>query len=136
MELLRSYSLVVQLPNASGYPSSVNSSRQQLLVFLLRLWGVFFHNKRTFKKKFNFFLLVSSVGPAFAIPKVLQKAGISKDDVDFFEINEAFASQAVYCIDYLNIPYEKVNVRGGAIAIGHPLGCSTSTFFCFFFFIV
>lgn len=68
----------------------------------------------------------SSVGPAFAIPKVLAKAGISKDDVDFFEINEAFASQAIFSIDHLGLPYEKVNVRGGAIAMGHPLGCSKS----------
>ncbi|RXK42679.1 acetyl-CoA acyltransferase [Tremella mesenterica] len=64
------------------------------------------------------------IGPAFAIPKVLQKAGISKDDVDFFEINEAFASQAVMSIQHLHIPFEIVNPVGGAIAIGHPLGCT------------
>lgn len=45
-------------------------------------------------------------------------------DIDFFEINEAFASQAIYSIDTIGIPYEKVNVNGGAIAMGHPLGCS------------
>ncbi|AFR92621.1 acetyl-CoA acyltransferase [Cryptococcus neoformans] len=64
------------------------------------------------------------IGPAFAIPKVLEKAGISKDDVDFFEINEAFASQAVMSIQHLHIPFENVNPVGGAIAIGHPLGCT------------
>jgi acetyl-CoA acyltransferase 1 len=64
------------------------------------------------------------VGPAFAIPRVLQLVGISQNEVDFFEINEAFASQAVYSIEHLKIPYEKVNVNGGAIAIGHPLGCT------------
>lgn len=64
------------------------------------------------------------IGPAFAIPKVLEKAGISKDDVDFFEINEAFASQAVMSIQHLHIPFESVNPVGGAIAIGHPLGCT------------
>ncbi|WVQ94188.1 hypothetical protein IAU59_001266 [Kwoniella sp. CBS 9459] len=64
------------------------------------------------------------IGPAFAIPKVLQKAGITKDDVDFFEINEAFASQAVMSIQHLNLPFEKVNPVGGAIALGHPLGCT------------
>ncbi|KIY37061.1 acetyl-CoA acyltransferase [Cryptococcus gattii E566] len=64
------------------------------------------------------------IGPAFAIPKVLEKAGISKDDVDFFEINEAFASQAVMSIQHLHIPFEIVNPVGGAIAIGHPLGCT------------
>lgn len=67
---------------------------------------------------------IMGVGPAFAIPKVLEKTGLSKDDIDFFEINEAFASQAVYCTLKLGIPFEKVNINGGAIAIGHPLGCS------------
>ncbi|KAK2459252.1 hypothetical protein APHAL10511_008729 [Amanita phalloides] len=65
---------------------------------------------------------VMGIGPAFAIPKVLQKIGLSQSDIDFYEINEAFASQAVYCIEKLKIPYEKVNIHGGAIAIGHPLG--------------
>ena len=65
------------------------------------------------------------VGPAYAIPKVLEKTGLSKDEVDFYEINEAFASQAVYSILKVGIPFEKVNVNGGAIAIGHPLGRST-----------
>lgn len=69
---------------------------------------------------------IMGVGPAYAIPKVLEKTGLSKDDVDFYEINEAFASQAVYSVDRIGIPYGKVNVNGGAIAFGHPLGCSTS----------
>jgi len=69
---------------------------------------------------------VMGIGPAFAIPKVLEKTGLSQHDVDFFEINEAFASQAVYSIEKLKIPYEKVNPHGGAIAIGHPLGCTGS----------
>jgi acetyl-CoA acyltransferase 1 len=67
---------------------------------------------------------IMGVGPAFAIPRVLQLVGISQNDVDFFEINEAFASQAVFSIEHLKIPYEKVNINGGAIAIGHPLGCT------------
>jgi len=67
---------------------------------------------------------IMGVGPAYAIPKVLEKAGLSKDDVDFYEINEAFASQAIYCVNKLGIPFGKVNVNGGAIAIGHPLGCT------------
>lgn len=70
---------------------------------------------------------IMGVGPAFAIPKVLETTGLSLDDIDFFEINEAFASQAVYSVEKLGIPAEKVNVNGGAIAIGHPLGCSTSS---------
>ena len=67
---------------------------------------------------------IMGVGPAYAIPKVLEKTGLSKDEVDFYEINEAFASQAVYSVQKIGIPFEKVNVNGGAIAIGHPLGCS------------
>ena len=65
-----------------------------------------------------------SIGPAFAIPKALEKAGISKDDVDFYEINEAFASQAVMSVQHLQLPFEKVNPNGGAIAMGHPLGAT------------
>ncbi|ODN89700.1 acetyl-CoA acyltransferase [Cryptococcus wingfieldii CBS 7118] len=64
------------------------------------------------------------IGPAFAIPKALEKAGITKDDVDIFEINEAFASQAVMSIQHLHIPFDIVNPNGGAIAMGHPLGCT------------
>jgi acetyl-CoA acyltransferase 1 len=69
---------------------------------------------------------IMGVGPAYAIPKVLEKTGLSRDDVDFYEINEAFASQAIYSVNKIGIPYGKVNVNGGAIAFGHPLGCSTS----------
>ncbi|OSD00140.1 thiolase [Trametes coccinea BRFM310] len=67
---------------------------------------------------------IMGVGPAYAIPKVLELTGLSKDEVDFYEINEAFASQAVYSVQSLGIPLKKVNVNGGAIAIGHPLGCT------------
>ncbi|OQR92766.1 3-ketoacyl-CoA thiolase A [Achlya hypogyna] len=63
-------------------------------------------------------------GPAYAIPEALAKAGLAIDDIDVFEINEAFASQALYCIDTLKIPKHKVNPNGGAIALGHPLGCT------------
>lgn len=68
------------------------------------------------------------VGPAFAIPKVLEQTGLTKDEIDFYEINEAFASQSVFSVQHIGIPFEKVNVNGGAIAIGHPLGCSKSLF--------
>lgn len=64
------------------------------------------------------------VGPAYAIPKVLEMTGLTEDDIDFYEINEAFASQAIYCVEKIGISFDKVNVNGGAIAIGHPLGCS------------
>lgn len=62
------------------------------------------------------------VGPAIAIPKLLEYTGISKDDVGIWEINEAFASQALYCVRKLGIDESKVNPKGGAIALGHPLG--------------
>lgn len=67
---------------------------------------------------------VMGIGPAFAIPAALEQAGLTVDDIDVFEINEAFASQAVYCVEQLQIPLEKVNPNGGAIALGHPLGCT------------
>jgi len=62
------------------------------------------------------------IGPAFAIPAALKKCGMSVKDIDCWEINEAFASQATYCVEKLQIPREKLNRRGGAIALGHPLG--------------
>ncbi len=67
---------------------------------------------------------IMGIGPAKAIPAAVAKAGIALSDVDLFEINEAFASQAVYCVRELGIDAEKVNVNGGAIALGHPLGCT------------
>eukprot|EP01121_Diplochlamys_sp_Union-15-3_P019911 TRINITY_DN760_c0_g1_i1.p1 TRINITY_DN760_c0_g1~~TRINITY_DN760_c0_g1_i1.p1 ORF type:complete len:422 (-),score=98.11 TRINITY_DN760_c0_g1_i1:69-1334(-) len=67
---------------------------------------------------------IMGIGPAEAIPVALKKAGLKTEDIDVFEINEAFASQAKYCIDKLKIPVEKVNPLGGAIALGHPLGCT------------
>ncbi|KAM3929223.1 3-ketoacyl-CoA thiolase B, peroxisomal-like [Leptodactylus fuscus] len=67
---------------------------------------------------------VMGVGPAYAIPLALEKAGLSIHDIAVYEINEAFASQAVYCVEKLGIPMEKVNPNGGAIALGHPLGCT------------
>ena len=67
---------------------------------------------------------IMGVGPAYAIPKVLTKAGISKEDVDIYEINEAFASQALMSIQHIGLDIEKVNPVGGAIAFGHPLGAT------------
>jgi acetyl-CoA acyltransferase len=67
---------------------------------------------------------IMGIGPAEAIPKLLEKAGLSKDDIDLYEINEAFASQSVYCVDTLGLDKDKVNVNGGAIATGHPLGAT------------
>ncbi|KAL0951143.1 hypothetical protein HGRIS_007878 [Hohenbuehelia grisea] len=62
------------------------------------------------------------VGPIAAIPKLLEQVGISKEDVDVWEINEAFASQFAYCVEHLDIPMEKINPNGGSIAITHPVG--------------
>ena len=66
------------------------------------------------------------MGPVPAIRKLLQRSSLSIDDIDLFELNEAFASQAVACIRELDLPMSKVNPWGGAIALGHPLG-STGT---------
>jgi len=67
---------------------------------------------------------IMGVGPAYAIPAALKQAGLTKDDISVFEINEAFASQATYSADKLGLDYAKVNPLGGAIALGHPLGCT------------
>lgn len=67
---------------------------------------------------------VMGIGPAFAIPKALQLAGLSLDDIDLVELNEAFAVQSLACVRELHLDPEKVNIHGGAIAIGHPLGMS------------
>jgi len=64
------------------------------------------------------------VGPAVAIPKVLKLAGMTLDQMELIELNEAFAAQAIYCIDQLGINQDITNVNGGAIALGHPLGCT------------
>ncbi len=62
------------------------------------------------------------IGPVFAVPKLLKNAGLTVDDIGIWELNEAFASQVLYCRDTLGIPDEKLNVSGGAISIGHPYG--------------
>ncbi|SDJ15680.1 acetyl-CoA C-acetyltransferase [Paraburkholderia steynii] len=64
------------------------------------------------------------VGPAYAVPKVLARLGLSVNDIDLWELNEAFAVQVLYCRDKLGIPDESLNVNGGAIALGHPYGMS------------
>jgi acetyl-CoA acyltransferase len=64
------------------------------------------------------------VGPIAAVPKALSRAGLSLNDIDLVELNEAFASQSVAVIRELSMDPEKVNINGGAIALGHPLGCT------------
>ena len=64
------------------------------------------------------------IGPVFAVPKLLHKAGLTVDDIGLWELNEAFAVQVLYCADTLGIPMERLNVNGGAIAVGHPYGVS------------
>jgi len=66
------------------------------------------------------------IGPVFAVPKLLQRAGLTVQDIDLWELNEAFASQCVYCRDALEIDNERYNVNGGSIAIGHPFGMTGS----------
>ncbi len=67
---------------------------------------------------------VMGIGPSVAIPGVLGKAGLKQDDIDLYELNEAFASQALYCLRELGLDQDRVNLNGGAIALGHPLGCT------------
>jgi acetyl-CoA C-acetyltransferase len=64
------------------------------------------------------------IGPVFAVPKLLKRAGLKVEDVGLWELNEAFAVQVIYCRDRLGIPDERLNVNGGAIAVGHPYGAS------------
>jgi acetyl-CoA C-acetyltransferase len=64
------------------------------------------------------------IGPVFAVPKLLQRHGLKIDDIDLWELNEAFAVQVIYCRDRLGIPHDRLNVDGGAISIGHPYGMS------------
>jgi acetyl-CoA acyltransferase len=66
------------------------------------------------------------IGPVFAVPKLLEKHGLGVEDIDVWELNEAFASQVVYCRDRLGIPMDRLNVNGGSIAIGHPFGMTGS----------
>ncbi|MBK9346335.1 MAG: acetyl-CoA C-acyltransferase [Burkholderiales bacterium] len=64
------------------------------------------------------------IGPVYAIPKVLKRLGLTMNDIDLWELNEAFAVQVIYCRDKLGIPADRLNVNGGAIAVGHPFGMS------------
>lgn len=67
---------------------------------------------------------IMGIGPAVAIPSVLKKCGLTVSDIDVFEVNEAFAAQCLYSAETCNIPQDKLNINGGAIALGHPLGCT------------
>jgi len=67
---------------------------------------------------------IMGVGPIFAVQKLLNRVGLTIDDIDLIELNEAFASQSLAVIRHFKLPMDKVNVNGGAIAIGHPLGAS------------
>jgi acetyl-CoA C-acetyltransferase len=64
------------------------------------------------------------IGPVFAVPKLLKRAGLKVEDIGLWELNEAFAVQVLYCMDTLGIPHDRINVNGGAIAVGHPYGVS------------
>lgn len=73
---------------------------------------------------------IMGVGPALAIPKVLKRAGMTKDQIGLWEVNEAFASQSVYCRETLGLPKDRVNVWGSGISIGHPLACTGARIAC------
>src|SRR5438477_4441857 len=64
------------------------------------------------------------IGPVFAVPVLLKRHGLKVEDIDLWELNEAFAVQVLYCMDRLGIPHDKVNVDGGAVSVGHPYGMS------------
>ena len=64
------------------------------------------------------------IGPVYAIPRLLERKGLAVEDIDLWELNEAFASQVLYCRDKLGIPHDRLNVDGGSISIGHPYGMS------------
>ena len=66
------------------------------------------------------------IGPVFSVPKLLKNYDLNIDDIDLWELNEAFAVKVVYCRDKLGIPMEKLNVNGGSISIGHPFGMTGS----------
>ena len=66
------------------------------------------------------------IGPVYAVPKLLKRAGLTVDDIGLWELNEAFAVQVLYCQRELGIPMDRLNVNGGAIAVGHPYGTTGS----------
>jgi acetyl-CoA acyltransferase len=80
--------------------------------------------------KFKYFTVagtppeIMGVGPYYAISKLFKRTGLKADDIGVYEVNEAFASQAMWCCKELGLPMDRVNVNGGAIALGHPLGCT------------
>jgi acetyl-CoA acyltransferase 1 len=76
---------------------------------------------------------VMGIGPVFAIPKALEQAGLKLNQIDVWEVNEAFGSQATYSVETLKIPKDKLNRRGGAIALGHPLGMTGARMVCTLF---
>lgn len=73
---------------------------------------------------------IMGIGPVYAVPKVMKRAGLEISDMDVIEINEAFASQSIYCIEKLGFDKEKVNPYGGALALGHPLGATGTVLIC------
>ena len=73
---------------------------------------------------------IMGIGPIEAVPKVMKRTGLSVDDMDVIEINEAFAAQSLACIRALKLPEEKVNPNGGAMALGHPLGATGAILTC------
>jgi acetyl-CoA acyltransferase len=73
---------------------------------------------------------IMGIGPTKALPKLLAKAGLQLSDIDLIEINEAFASQSIYCVRELGLPEDRTNVNGGAIATGHPLGATVAVLTC------
>ncbi|RLV93830.1 hypothetical protein JA1_002198 [Spathaspora sp. JA1] len=117
---------------ADGASSAGNSSQVTDGVALVLLMKRSFAEQNGYKPQAKFVNCsvagvppeIMGIGPAVAIPKVLKLTGLAVNDIDIFEINEAFAGQCLYSIDTVGIDRAKVNLNGGAIALGHPLGCT------------
>ena len=120
-----------------GQGRQIHHRRQRLAVLRRRLGGRGDGGRRPPAKKglkplgiFRGFAVAGcepdemGIGPVFAVPRLLERHGLKPDDIDIWELNEAFACQVLYCADRIGIPHDKLNVNGGAISIGHPYGMS------------
>ena len=124
--------------NPSGVTTAGNSSQTSdgaSILLLASREAAIYHNLPILARWVGYSVIglapyILGIGPALAIPKVLSQCNLSIQDIDLFELNEAFASQATYCVEKLGIDRSKLNVCGGAIALGHPLGATGARLIC------
>ena len=118
------------LPGGTVTPASASPFADGAAAVVMMDEGEASRQDRTILARFAGFAVAGcepdemGVGPVYAVPKLLSRAGLSAEDIDIWELNEAFASQVLYCRDTLGIDPERLNVNGGAIALGHPYGMS------------